>query len=216
MNYSFIDTLKNDYRVTELQHAFRINGVIDIWKNGNKIYDIVANKYIDPVSPIDLEKIANSLLLKYPEKEDFKKGKNGISYQEFKNTIHLQKYQYDSVQPEDYHWGQFNLNTSKDHLYFAIIEDKVKIGRSKNPKGRMSEMSTAMFKKPKVYVFNNKGFMETKLHHIFSDFRLHGEWFTFDLRIQHFLKKHHSDKTGYILWPTTKKDKSNGKQERTT
>lgn len=214
MNYRFIELLRNDYRVTELDHAFRINGVIDIYKKYTTLYDITKNYYHKDLSPVSLEKLANSLLLIYEPREDFKKAKHGITYQEFKNIKKEQSFQLDSIQAEDYHWQQRIADLSEDHLYFAIIDDKVKIGRSKNPKGRIKQLQTGLFKVPKVYVFNNKGLMETKMHHLFSDFRLEGEWFKFDIRLQHFLKKHHNSRIGYIFFHGKKQ--ANGKKRTTT
>jgi hypothetical protein len=202
MNYGFIDSLKQQYRVTEMNHAFRINGVVDVWKNGKTVYEKEANKYHKPENEKELESLVVSILSKTPEQPDFKPTTKGnVSYQQFKHGLKNSQYAITDVKAEDYHWGQCNLETSEDHLYFAVVDDNVKIGRSKNPKTRMKSMDTGMYKRPKVYVFNNKGFMETKMHHLFSDFRIKGEWFKFDYRIQHFLKKHHSPQSGYILWP---------------
>lgn len=205
MNYSFIESLKANYRVTELDHAFRINGVIDIFKSGTTVYEIPKNVYHKKLTPKMLAETTNRLLLVHPEQSDFKKAKNGISYQEFTNINKRAEYQHDTVHPEDHHWGINFLEKSEDHLYFAVMDDKVKIGRSIDPSERIKSLSTGLYKEPRVYVFTNKGFMETKLHHLFVDFRIKGEWFKFDIRIQHFLKKHHRIETGYIINPSKPK-----------
>lgn len=201
MNYGFIESLKEKYRVTELQHAFRINGVVDIYKQGNTVYEIVKNQYHKQLPEAKLQSLVNSILLSTPEREDFKKVKGAMSYQEFKNIKFRERTDVNALRAEDHHWNEKADETSEDHLYFAVIEDKVKIGRSKNPLTRIKTLETGLYQKPKVYVFNNKGFMETKLHHIFSELRLNGEWFRFDLRIQYFLEKHHTHKNGYTLTP---------------
>lgn len=206
MNYQFIELLKQTYRVTELDHAFRVNGVIDIFKVYNTVYEIPKNCYHRGLNNRSLEELANKLILIHPEQPDFKKAKNGITYQEFKNNLKREKFHIDAVHAEDHHWKEHFCDKFDDHLYFAIVEDKVKIGRSISPTNRMKGLKTGLFKDPKVYVFYNKGGMETKMHHLFSAFRLKGEWFKFDMRIQRFLKKYHNSETGYIINPSKPKE----------
>lgn len=202
MRYEFINTLRKDYRVTELDHAFRINGVVDVWKVFNTIVNVVTNERHDFHKDIvKSETLVMELLHKYPERPDYKQQKHGISYKEFKNNKKQERYSESTVYAEDYHWKQNADKTSEEHLYFAIVENKVKIGKSINVENRMKQLLTGLFKKPEVYVFLNKGFLETKIHQIFKEIRLNGEWFSYDLRIKYFLKKYHNNKAGYILTP---------------
>lgn len=203
MEYRFIETLKLKYKVRELEHAFRINGIVDIYKIGGCVYSVSENKYYKKLSQVQIESTVLNQLSKYVEKEDFKKNDGKMTYQEFKHIRKEERYTENSSNGEDYYWKINVAVKGEDHLYFAIIDDKVKIGRSKNPKERILGMKTAMYKKPIVWVFRNKGFMERKLHEYFADFRLNGEWFTLSARVNYFLTKYHNSKTGYKLNPVT-------------
>lgn len=211
MNYQFIELLKQNYIVTELDHAFRVNGVIDIFKIGNTVYEIPKNFYHKGLSNRQVEETANRLLLIHPERPDFKKMKNGISYQEFKNNLKRQKFDFDTVNAEDYHWENNFHEKSEDHLYFAVVDDKVKIGRSIDVKERLNSLKTGLYKDPQVYVFRNKGCLETKFHHIFADFRIKGEWFNYDVRIQRFIKKYLTKEVGYLHIPQKSKTYQKGR-----
>lgn len=101
---------------------------------------------------------------------------------------------YKQVFAEDYNFKNKNIY-SEEHLYFLVLNNKVKIGKSKNIKNRICQLKTAIAEDFKVYYINNKGIFEKDLHNYFSDYRLNGEWFNYNLRIQRFInnyvKKNH-------------------------
>jgi hypothetical protein len=75
-----------------------------------------------------------------------------------------------------------------DHLYIIqnTVSNAYKIGRSKNPKKRLSTLNISS-DHPLILVksYINKGFMEKEIHSIFSSKKLNTEWFAlndFDLQ----------------------------------
>lgn len=195
-----ISLFRDKYRVTELSHAFRLNGVLDVYKNGVTFYDIVNNKYHRIHESSKQVPFCIQLLDTYQEQPDYKPTKKGgVSYKEFKNTSRNGEYDYNTVRAEDYHWKQNISQTSEDHLYFIFHDNNVKIGRTKNPIKRLKVLQTALSHRAKMYVFFNKGFMENKLHSCLSELRKEGEWFSNCVRISHFITKYHENKTGSIL-----------------
>lgn len=173
--------------VYELHHAFRVNGVIDIYKIGYTVYCKPENFYYKHENQHERLLCIEKLIKKYPKQEVFAKTKNGISYQEFKNN----KLQYEKppVNAEDYHWKINSDKTSEDHLYFIFHGDFIKIGRSRNISKRLSALSTSFGDDYETHFVNNKGFMEPILHNCFSDFRSKREWFHDNTRIRDFIKK---------------------------
>lgn len=195
-----ISLFKESHRVTELDHAFRINGVVDIWKNGSTIYDIVNNKYFRIYDEDKQREMCSNLLDTYTERPDFKGTNKGrMAYQEFKHIKKTEKYDYNAVRAEDYHWKENINKVSEDHLYMLIHGDDVKIGRSKTPLIRFNDLKTAFSNNAKMYVFFNKGFMENTLHKCFIEIKKRGEWFRHCIRITHFINKYHVKKASSII-----------------
>lgn len=75
--------------ITELSHAYRINGVVDIYKSSLTVYEIPQNKYHKPDNPTQMFALAIELVKKHPKREPFKKTAKGrVSYQEFKHNLY--------------------------------------------------------------------------------------------------------------------------------
>lgn len=70
-----------------------------------------------------------------------------------------------------------------DYLYF-IQSDKtgrIKIGRAKDPHKRIRELQTGNAEQLKLIAyFEGWAWRERKLHALLKDFRLQGEWFSYD------------------------------------
>lgn len=176
--------LKNaGYEVITLKHAYRVNGVVDIWFSGRMLFDLTKKQYIKVKSPIKQLIAAHEIIESNEKRDPFKKlESNRMSYQEFKNKK-------DKIRPEYYHWNN-DRNESSDYLYFIRVGVNVKIGRSKNPKQRLSSLKTAMADKPALVLdVQGKGHMEKILHGCFSEFRKEGEWFFFSQEIKDFVNK---------------------------
>jgi hypothetical protein len=180
-----------EVEITEMQHAYRINGVIDLYKNKPTCYDLIANKY-DRLQGEQKLLWCIEKLKKYPKREPFKKTEKGrISYQEFKHTAKKNALQLNGQNAEDYHWKQNFDKMGDDDLYFLFHDGKVKIGRSKDPKKRASELSTGLSHKFNIYIWMGKGFIESTLHRCFEEFNTSREWFTDNERIRRFIRRYH-------------------------
>jgi hypothetical protein len=73
-------------------------------------------------------------------------------------------------------------NRSKGFIYFAVCElsGLVKIGKTKDkPKIRFNRIQSCSPTKLKFFYFRVNGFhrYELSLHHKYSEYRIHGEWF---------------------------------------
>lgn len=87
-------------------------------------------------------------------------------------------------------WENVELvNRSDDHLYFLVHNDTVKIGRTKNPEKRISQLSTSLYAKHTMIVSYCMGFMEKELHKLFKDYAYRGEWFELNNDIMEFILK---------------------------
>lgn len=189
--YSFLKKLESEYgaEVTELKHGYRINGVVDVYKNGVTIYDIINNKYhrLDEKERLQfcIDKINNE-----EKRPPFKKliG-GGISYQQFKHDINKIKSDPNSNGDADRLWSKNFAIVSEDHLYFMVCEGKVKIGRSKDVNARIKTLQTGIAGKIFCFVFRNKGFLEIEMHKCFKEQRLRGEWFKYDEFIKRFVAR---------------------------
>lgn len=111
---------------------------------------------------------------------------------------------YEEIDAADYLFRNNKEKTSEDHLYFLVTEGKVKIGKSKNIESRMKQLQTALSNDYCCYCFHNKGFLETKLHRIYKEFRLRGEWFVLNNNISRFIERYNerivkSDKYNYEI-----------------
>ena len=186
---NFLNWLKeNNYTVTELGHAYRINGCYDIWKSGKKVYYKNKNIYRDTNGLKRQIEITKEVLPTLVRVDDYKRAKNGISYKEFKNNLRNIEVKTFS---EDYHWKQNIEKTSEEHLYFVVCNNRIKIRRSKNVEKRMMALSTGLSDDYTCYKFDNKGFLEPLLHRAFSDINTIREWFVFDVRIKRFIDTYH-------------------------
>ena len=167
--------------VVKMGHAYRLNGVVDLWFNGRTLYNKKLNEYQNFNLTDNLIDKALSIVEMYPKENSFKTTKKGnISYQQFRHNKKIHKAAY-------YHWDR-NDSKSDDHLYFIKSGPHVKIGRSKNPKERMKSFMTALAMKPKLlHVVKNKGCLETTLHKSFKEHRMNGEWFNYHEDIQDFI-----------------------------
>jgi hypothetical protein len=196
--FSVLETLSKDQDVTitDLKHAYRINGVIDLWKNKETVYDIVSNKY--ETIKDDKAKLAWAIekINTHPKREPFKKTTKGrVSYQEFKHSLHQEAVNLNGVYGEDYHWKRNVDKIGEDDLYILVHYNTAKIGRSKDPQKRVKVLETAISGEYEMYVFKGKGFIEATLHSCFEKLSLNGEWFQFrtnnriSLFIQRYFKK---------------------------
>lgn len=167
-------------KIVDLKHAIRLNGIVDVWKKRPLIFIIRKNEYRQIANDKLLIATVKELLQTEKEQEPFQPLATGrMSYQQFKYANKT------DCNAETYHWNLNIDKTSEDHLYFAVLKDVVKIGRSKDPKTRINSMSTGFPELPTVYVFNNKGFMEPILHRAFDKLRKHGEWFRNGLQTEY-------------------------------
>lgn len=82
-----------------------------------------------------------------------------------------------------------NVKVDDLYLIFDKESDKLKIGRSKNPYKRLSQLQTANGNSLEIlYIKKGLGFMEEDIHLMFSDIREKGEWFKNDSRIIEYFK----------------------------
>ncbi len=84
---------KSGADVYYLAHGWRLNGVVDVWKNCKTVYCIPENEYQN--FDEDFDKIvayASDKLTKHEKREPIKKLKSGkMSMQEFRNNLHQRK-----------------------------------------------------------------------------------------------------------------------------
>lgn len=193
--FQLLTTLKENYEVeiTEMQHGYRINGVIDVYKKGGTVYDIVEVRY-DKIKDYEKKLLwCIDKIKKHPKQEAFKnKNKHGISYQQFKNNKFKDKTDLDKFCAEDYHWKKFADKHEGDDLYFLFHNETVKIGRSNDPASRIYTLSTSLSHSYTCYVFKGKGFMESILHRCFEDFNTKREWFKDNERFRRFITRYHT------------------------
>lgn len=194
-----IANLREVFDCHEMQHAFRFNGVVDVYKKGDMVYNKKENTYNKFLSVEDMEMCVMEILRKYPP-EGFYEVKGKPTYKDLKRKIlPVADNKLDSFRPADYHWEQNISETSDDHLYFLFHAGFVKIGRSKNMQSRIKQLKTSLSCDYECFLIEGKGFMEKKMHHIFEDFRENGEWFSDDVSIRLFINKRLKDKTGYLF-----------------
>ena len=182
----FKDTNKDVVTIDQLGHAFRINGIIDIYRKGFCVLDIERNKYHHFNNRNEIFSFIGKFISENEAKPTFnRKNKNGkITMKTFN-----QRKEQSEWKPEEYNWTNSKEEKSDDHLYF-ICDNlyRVKIGRSNNPYKRLKDLMTANAGDlTLVHVCENKGCLEKKLHFCFSDLRLNGEWFTYTKRIDDFI-----------------------------
>lgn len=173
------------YDIISMGHAYRINGSVDIYYNGRTVYVKSKNEYTTYDKPEKQLAYALKIADQTGKTESFKKTKlrKDMSYQEFKHKTNASNAEY-------YHWKN-NKVTSEDSLYFIQAGINVKIGRSVNPEKRIKELSTGSAEEPVlVYVVENMGHMEKKMHIAFEDWRVrqNAEWFFFSDQIKKFIE----------------------------
>jgi hypothetical protein len=169
--------------VITLGHAYRLNGVIDVWFNGRTLFNKKKNEYLNFDNREKLVSTAIYLAHQIGKHDAFSKTKKGnITYQEFKHKESKPIAEY-------YHWNN-DKNQSDKHLYFIKSGVHVKIGISSNPKKRLLELRTGTPEQPKILlIVKNKGHMEKVLHKCFSQWRIrkNGEWFMLSKQIKDFI-----------------------------
>ena len=179
-----IDLKTRGFQVVSMGHAYRINGVIDVWFNGRTLYDKVKNTYANYRKTEDLLSNAIYLVTKYDARPPFTQTKKGrMTMREFRYVNSVKNV------GEYYHIKNNKEITDKD-LYIIKSGHCVKIGRSKDPKKRLKSLSTGMaFKPALICVIKGKGHLEPVLHRCFKSLRVRkrGEWFTYSKRIEDFV-----------------------------
>lgn len=185
---NLVARLKGMYRWTDLQHATRFNGVIDVYKERMTVFCKPEKKYENFAKVADLERYVISKLQQHQEQRDFQK-KDGrkIAYSEFKRQRQQDNQLTSTFRAEDYAWQMGLTQTSEDHLYFLFHDGMVKIGRSKNVLTRLKSLKTSLSHAYKCMVLPNKGCLEKDFHRAFSDLRSNREWFKQDMRIVNFI-----------------------------
>lgn len=173
-----------DVELTEMKHAIRVNGVIDMWRIQYMAFVIPENKYLHFENSEKLVDFVFENFGKYEKRPPYKRtAKGNIGYKEFKNNM-----QKPVAMAEHNFWGCCR-ETSKDHLYFISNGiGHVKIGRSAKPEKRLAELQTASPTKLELlFVGKNKGLLEKKMHEAFAELALHGEWYQLTERIEDFI-----------------------------
>lgn len=182
-------TLSENYNMLEFKHCYRINGIVDIYKYGNNVFVKPENKHYKILEE-DLQEFVINIIEKFPEQEMFAKTKtNTMSYKEFKDKQRRESI-FNTPQKmtaEMFHWNNNKDKKEGDNLYFLFHNNHVKIGRSKDVNKRIKSLSTALSSEYKVYVFEQKGFLEKKFHQCFIELRSNREWFKNDIRFDNFL-----------------------------
>jgi hypothetical protein len=73
--------------VQHFQHAYRINGVMDLMKSKFTVYDINNHKYHHFEDEVEMLSVIEEIIMRNPERI-FKKTKTGgMSYKEFKENL---------------------------------------------------------------------------------------------------------------------------------
>jgi hypothetical protein len=124
--------LKENYEVTELLHAYRINGVIDIYKKGNVIFVLPEKSYIRYHNEEEMTDISLAHLEYYPKREPFKKLTSGrMAYQEFKHNERMDNKKTkrrpvkdDELMPVGMHKGKKMANVPADYLIWLFENGK--------------------------------------------------------------------------------------------
>lgn len=182
------------HEIFEFKHAFRINGVLDIQKNYQSVFVLKDRKYYPYKTDGELLSIVSLLCSKMKSQPPLKQGKNGISYKEFKMRLEKAKIEGNIATSTDYALKCFEREhgvKGEDDLYFLYHGRSIKIGRSKDPRKRLSQFKTSLAGKHIMFVIPYKGFLEKELHGIFKQFRKEGEWFSMDIEITKIVEKYH-------------------------
>ena len=173
-------------KIHPFQHAYRLNGVVDIYKHGFCVYDRVNNIYHKLQKIADVFSLAKKILSENKTRDTFDSRKNGqITYKTFQK-----RKENSDWRPENNHWDLNKDKISDDHLYFASDGlGRLKIGRSKNPKQRIKHINTSNASNVElVMIARNKGCIEKNMHSCFSGLKIKGEWFSYSSRFDDFMK----------------------------
>lgn len=183
-----IQGLKGIYRWTDMAHAWRFNGVVDIYKKALTAFCKPEGKTENFSSINDLERWVVSKLSAHNEQRDFQR-KDGrkVTYREFHRQVRQNNQLLSTFRAEDYVWTNGKDENSQDHLYFLFHDGMVKIGRSKNVQARIDALKTSLSHAYKCMVLPNKGCLEKAFHKAFEDLHSAREWFKSDLRIVNFI-----------------------------
>jgi hypothetical protein len=73
--------------VQHFQHAYRINGVMDLMKSKLTVYDINNHKYHHFSEPDEMLPVIEEIMMRNPKRIFKKTSTGGISYKEFKENI---------------------------------------------------------------------------------------------------------------------------------
>lgn len=89
---NYLEKLPN-VEIYYLQHAYRLNGIIDVWKNLKTIFVKPENAYLNFENWQEMEQAILEKLEKYPPEIPIKKLSSGrMSYQEFQNNKNQERY----------------------------------------------------------------------------------------------------------------------------
>ncbi len=170
--------------VITLKHAFRVNGLVDIYFYGNTLFELKKKVYHKFKTPEEQIKKAFEIVENQEKAAPFKKTAKGrITYKEFNNR------KRDAQPSAEYYAWRNNKSIVEDHLYFIQMGINVKIGRSINPEKRMSELKTGSPHELKILlIVKNHGHLEKKIHIAFKVWRKEGEWFHLSTQIKNFIE----------------------------
>jgi len=204
--YKFINLIieqRDIYSVKHLQHAIRVNNTIDIYRQGRGVFDLKKAIYINFETNKEFESYFYNAIEKEKKRliqvdEDNKLKKehkitDNKSLKALREKLEQAKLEAASNLPEYYHYKN-NLDlVSKDNMYFLFHNGFVKIGRSKDVQKRLNQLKTSLSCAYSVYVFECKGDLERKYHHVFSEYKQTREWFFADNRIKEFIKRMYNE-----------------------
>lgn len=196
----FIIKLRDTYEVIELNHAFRINGVIDVYKNCKHVLCLVDSKRQDFIDRQKLYDYVMKILKENPYVDKSKpKNENKPNYKEFTKVLEAKKNSIDGFKPENYHWKLIKQDLGDDDLYFLFHDGFVKIGRTKNIDARLKSLKTALSCSYNCYLVPKMGKHENKFHNIFKELRHNREWFYKDVRFTDFIKMIYAEKMAFLV-----------------
>lgn len=184
--------------IVESDHTYRINGVFDIFKVALMIYDFEIKRLKIFESKKELLEYADYCIAKY-------KARNIEESRNILPNCDEEQYARDRLKintvAEDY--AITNAVKGKDDMYFVFVDGRVKIGRSRDYKKRFAQMSTAFPSKYFGYIFLQLGECEKRMHKVFEDYSIKGEWFEDNDRIRRFCQIEHKNVVKLLHNPVT-------------
>jgi uncharacterized protein (DUF3820 family) len=132
LNMDVLAYLKENYETTEMQHAWRFNGVVDVYKDRPTLFILPEKLYLRYGSDKEFADIAINFLEFYPRRDPFKKtGKGRVSMQEFMHRRRMdnKKYKKSKVKDTDLmpygvHKGKKMANVPPDYLIWLFENQK--------------------------------------------------------------------------------------------